>query len=101
MFDVNLYIRENRNERNFAKHIVCKDGFHMSVQASWDHCCIPREDDAPYYSHVEVGYTSQVEQRLLPYLDGSGTATIYSIYPHVPIEIVENIIMDHGGLKDA
>lgn len=73
--------------------MVCKDGFKFSVQASWGHYCTPR-NSVGEYTHVEVGYPSQVEEALLGYSDGENP-----IFGYVPIEVVEKIIVKHGGFS--
>ena len=48
--------------------IRCHDGFVMSVQASRDHYCTPRDDAGPH-SAVEVGWPNRLEELLLPHAD--------------------------------
>ena len=48
--------------------IKCKDGFTMSVQASSDHACTPRDNTGPYAA-VEIGYPSELEPLLMPFRD--------------------------------
>ena len=52
--------------------LYCNDGYSISVQASSFHYCRPREDDSDY------------------------TKTVYG---YVPIEIIEELINKHGGIK--
>lgn len=73
--------------------LVCADGFRMSVQASARHFSTPRVNGAEYYSHVEVAYATQNCALLAPY-GGEDT----DICENVPVEVVEAILLEHGGL---
>lgn len=78
------------------ERIECVDGFIMSVQASEFHYCKPRNNYGGY-THVECGYPSEVIDELLPYAEDRDNPT-KTIYGHVPVELVADIIMSHGGL---
>lgn len=101
MFDINKYIQENRSPRpnRVVKEIVCRDGFRMSVQAGPHMYSTPR-DWVDHYDEVEVGYPTQVEVRLMPFIDGryefSPTDTVYA---YVPVDIINQIVEEHGGLS--
>ena len=83
--------------------ITCRDGFRVSVQASRDHFCTPRNDQGPY-THVEVAYPSMWEDLLLPYTDNNtdrtpvicGTAP--TLYVNVPARVVHEMIRKHSGM---
>lgn len=77
--------------------VECRDGFRMSVQASTNHYCIPRSDAGPW-THVEVGFPSQVEPMLWEYAEEPGAWTD-SVYPRVPVEVVVAVIEVHGGFR--
>lgn len=73
--------------------MVCADGFKVSIQASHLHYCSPREDLANgEYESVEIGFPSFKEELIMRYRDGD-------IYPYVPIDIVEKMIANHGGIE--
>lgn len=73
--------------------VVCADGFKVSIQASHLHYCSPREDLANgEYESVEIGFPSFKEELIMRYRDGD-------IYPYVPIDIVEKMIANHGGIE--
>lgn len=94
--NVNEYMKAHRSgKHNFVKRIVCADGFAMSVQASEYHYCLPREDNAEAYTHVEVGYPSSHDDMPQEYRDGTDSP----VYDYVPVEVVEAIVAKHGGLK--
>jgi hypothetical protein len=81
-----------------CKHIGCKDGFTMSVQASETHYSEPTDNRGPY-TKVEVGYPSEFEELLWPYVDGdpeyaNPTMVVYS---YVPVAVVLAVIEKHGG----
>lgn len=78
--------------------IVCMDGSSLSVQAGEFLYCSPRENVGPY-DQVEVGYPSRRFEELMPYIDGDAdTDPTATVYGYVPIEIVEGIVADCGGI---
>ena len=94
------------------ERVICKDGFSMSVQASQYHYCSPREDVGPYHE-IEVGYPSQIESGLLPYIEcpdwesfdsdrpDYGRGPTLQVYPYVPARVVMEIIGKHGGMVEG
>lgn len=80
------------------KCIICNDGFSISVQGGTrGHYCEPRMHCNLYYK-VECGYPSEVENLLLEYADNPNNPT-NSIYAGVPIDVIEKVIIKHGGIK--
>jgi len=82
--------------------IVCGDGFSMSVQASKTHYCTPREsmrnpNGCKSYRTLEVGFPSEVVEDFMPYAEDPGRPT-RTVYAYVPIEIIESVIQQHGGI---
>ena len=82
-------------------HIVCADGFTMSVQVGYSLYSKPKKV-AKRYSEVEIGYPSENEPLLKeyvdsPYKDGFVDYTD-SIYPYVPVKVVDKILKKHGGI---
>ena len=90
---------ERTGWRKIIPRFVCMDGFYMSVQASIGHYCRPRVDDSDYYSHVEVGYSSSAEASLMEYCENPDNPTD-TVYAYVPVEVVDAIIIKHGGIKE-
>lgn len=95
MFNINDYIQNNR-QGFMVKGIVCKSGLKMSVQASSGHYCSPREDFGPWVS-VEVGFPNQPVSELMKYADDKSNPT-ETVYGWVPVEVVEKVINDNGGV---
>jgi hypothetical protein len=89
-----------RKEKNPA--IKCKDGFTMSVQANDSAYCTPREDYPSIpYTHVECGYPSSkpVTKEMCEYAELCSTEDYCeTVYPYVPIEIVQVELDAHGGI---
>lgn len=84
-------IQENR------PRLYCNDGYSISVQASELHYCEPRYNGAQDYESVELGFPSIEDELINEYAeDDPYTKTIYG---YVPIEIVEELINKHGGIK--
>lgn len=78
------------------KPVVCKDGFTLSVQASWGHYCTPRDNSGPY-THVEVGFPSEPEPLLSLYAESLEDPT-GTVYPYVPSAVLLQVIAMHGGV---
>lgn len=77
----------------------CVDGFSVSVQGGKGNYCEPREDFAEEYISVELGFPSEHEPLLDEYQEGERTDPTDTVYGWVPVELVEEIIEKHGGLK--
>ena len=84
-------------------HIVCTDGFTMSVQVGYSLYCKPKKV-AKRYSEVEIGFPSDHEPVIEEYaecftfeeLDIDFTNTVY---PYVPVKIVDKVLKKHGGIN--
>jgi len=78
--------------------VICADGFSMSVQASNGHYCSPRDNTGPWQM-VEVGYPSERVESFMPYVDGNPEGAEWeTVYGYVPVEIVVDAIVQHGGV---
>lgn len=77
--------------------LVCKDGTRLSVQASRYHYCNPREDVGPY-TEVEMGYPSVPPTGELLELAEDQASPCNTVYPYVPVALIEDYIAAHGGL---
>ena len=100
--NLNEYMRNNRHPSHGdmvgnVKHITCADGLGLSVQASQWTYCSPRVDDAPHYSSVEVGFPTERCESLMQYAENEDRPTD-TVYGWVPIEVVEALIDEHGGI---
>lgn len=74
------------------KHIICKDGFELSVQASKYHYCFPRRTQK-YYQEFEIMCDISMDKPLLEkYFEGS-------VCPYVPAVVIEKLILRHGGIN--
>lgn len=85
------------SKRRIRPRVYCKDGFHMSVQASLIHYCDPQKDNAGLYETVEIGYPYCKIEELIPFAEDPECLE-YSIYGRVPIKIVDAILEKHGGI---
>lgn len=80
-------------------HIVCEDGFTISVQAGYGVYCTPRKKlEDGNYSTVELGFPSEEDELIMEYAESEDYT--FTVYPYVPIEVVEQLIEKHGGIKD-
>jgi hypothetical protein len=79
--------------------IVCADGFTMSVQANEGTYCSPRMNDSRYYTRVEVGFPSEPEELLIPWIEGyDDTDPTETVYPYTPAKVIMDVIVKHGGM---
>jgi hypothetical protein len=76
--------------------ITCKDGFSVSIQASARHYCRPRTDNGPW-THVELGFPNQRDPMIDLYADDADDP-LHTVYPCVPLVLVERLIESHGGI---
>ena len=83
-------------------HIVCTDGFTMSVQVGYSLYSEPKKV-AKRYSKVEIGYPSERETLLEEYVELSMFDENFvdytdTIYPYVPVKVVDKVLKKHGGI---
>lgn len=77
--------------------LFCVDGTSLSVQASRNHSCSPRNDNGPYHK-VEVGFPSVAPPDIwLDYAEEM-TKPTGTVYAWIPIEFVLFFIAAHGGI---
>lgn len=80
--------------KNNAPAIQCADGTHLSVQASENHYCEPRENTGPY-TEVEVWCIRNCPTEITEFAYSESEPSGY-----VPIEQVVTFINNHGGFKE-
>ena len=80
-------------------HIVCVDGFEMSVQVGYSLYSEPKKV-AKRYSAVEIGYPSEREPLIEKYVESIYEDPDYTdtVYPYVPVKIVNQVLKKHGGI---
>ena len=84
-------------------HIICADGFSMSVQVGYSLYCTPKKV-AKRYSAVEIGYPSEPEELIKEYaefapFDEDTTDYTDTVYPYVPVSVVDKVLKKHGGIN--
>lgn len=77
--------------------VVCKDGFSISIQASYVNYCIPRLTFSGDYEAVELGYPSKEESLIDDYAEDPDNLTS-AVYGTVPVELVDKVLEKHGGI---
>jgi hypothetical protein len=77
--------------------IICNDGFTMSVQGSRTHYCTPRVTQDSYY-RMEIGFPSDQEDLIMEYAESPDRPTD-TVYGYVPCEVIESVIIKHGGIN--
>ena len=115
---INEFIKKNLKVTNHSRdslmnhmltssrlpQIVCVDGFEMSVQVGFSLYCKPKKV-AKRYSEVEIGFPSEYEPLIEEYAetfykeDGEDvTDYTDTVYPYVPVRIVDKVLKKHGGI---
>ena len=79
-------------------HVICKDGFKMSVQAGQSLYSEPR-DVADSYEEAEVGFPSTEETLLTTYAEDNDNLCD-TVYGYVPCSIIDQVIEKHGGIDE-
>lgn len=78
-------------------HLTCADGVTLSIQASEGHYCTPRVNSGPYTA-VEVGFPSvRPSEAMMEYCEDGENPT-NTVYGYVPMGVVIDFILEHGGL---
>ena len=80
--------------------VICADGFRMSVQGHEGAYCEPRLNHQKKYNLVEIGFPSAEEPLIMPWVEDETNPTD-TIYGYVPVGIVTNVIVKHGGMVDG
>ena len=80
-------------------HVVCKDGFKMSVQAGQSLYSTPK-DVADDYEDAEVGFPSTEESLLTTYAEDNDNLCD-TVYGYVPCSIIDEVIEKHGGIDES
>lgn len=89
-------------KENYVKRprAVCKDGFSISIQASCFHCCTPRISGGDIdYENVELGFPSEPDELIFNHAEDADHTN--TVYPYVPIDVVEELMKKHGGIISA
>ena len=86
-------------------HIVCADGFSMSVQVGYSLYSTPKKV-AKRYSAVEIGFPSEPEELIkewaefLPFSEEDEEPDYTdTVYPYVPVKVVDKVLKRHGGIN--
>ena len=84
-------------------HIICADGFSMSVQVGYSLYSTPKKI-AKRYSAVEIGYPSDHEPLIekwaefAPFDEDEVPDYTDTVYPYVPVGVVDKVLKKHGGI---
>ena len=85
--------------RSITPHVICKDGFKMSVQAGQSLYSEPR-DVADKYEEAEIGFPSTEESLLTTYAEDNENLCD-TVYGYVPCTIIDQVIEKHGGIDES
>ena len=85
-------------------HIVCEDGFSMSVQVGYSLYSTPKKV-AKRYSAVEIGFPSEPEELIKEWAEFTPFGEedevpdyTDTVYPYVPVKVVDKVLKKHGGI---
>ena len=103
---INEFIQKYRKVRKLVPgmtsshtpHVICKDGFKMSVQAGQSLYSTPK-DVADDYEEAEVGFPSTEETLLTTYAEDNDNLCD-TVYGYVPCSIIDEVIEKHGGIDE-
>ena len=104
---INEFIQKHRKveklglgmSRTYTPHVICKDGFKMSVQAGQSLYSTPK-DVADDYEEAEVGFPSTEETLLTTYAEDNDNLCD-TVYGYVPCSIIDQVIEKHGGIDES
>lgn len=105
---VHEFLKESYDANEFERvatgrmkrpRVKCKDGFEISIQASFSHYCNPRKTFTGPYDEVELGFPSEADSLIDDYAEDMDEPTV-TVYGYVPIDIVEKLIEKHGGIVE-
>jgi len=104
---INEFIQEYRKVKKLVPgmssthtpHVICNDGFKMSVQAGQSLYSEPR-DVADSYEEAEVGFPSTEESLLTTYAEDEENLC-GTVYGYVPCSIIDEVIEKHGGIDES
>ena len=85
--------------------IICSDGFTMSVQVGSSLYSTPKKV-AKRYSTVEIGFPSEDEPLIEKYAESYYDPDVdfkytETVYPYVPVRVVDKVLKKHGGIDLA
>jgi|TARA_B100000953_G_C17740417_1_gene332073 hypothetical protein len=103
---INEFIQKYRKVKNLVPgitsshtpHVICKDGFEMSVQAGQSLYSEPR-DVVNSYKEMEIGYPSKEEHLIARYAE-DGENLCDTVYGYVPCSIIDDVLKKHGGIDE-
>ena len=97
-----LYGTINEDPFIYAQNlrVVCRDGYHVSIQASAYHYSTPRKTlaDISEYSAFELGFPSMPDELLREFADSAQDDLTKTVYAYVPRALVELVLANHGGI---
>lgn len=79
--------------------VECRDGFSISIQASQFHYCRPRTNKiGTIYETVELDCPTDYDDLILAFA-GDEEHPTDSVYPQVPVSLVDKLLEKHGGIS--
>lgn len=78
--------------------VKCADGFWISIQGHEGAYSKPRQTcyNIYEYDEMEIKTSEVLPERFNQYRDGDS-----SIYGYVPVEIIESLLVEHGGIAET
>lgn len=84
------------------KHIECKDWYKISVQANYGAYCNPRitffRKHTFIYNEMELWFPNREDELINEYAESNDYTQ--TVYPYVPVEIIEKLLEKHWWIKE-
>ena len=96
--EIDIFTKRTVSINKFAMRpvVVCNDGFSMSVQGGYGNYSHPKDSSEGIYKSMEIGFPSNDESLIYQYAECKNyTETVYA---YVPINVIEAVILKHGGI---
>lgn len=98
LFEEHGSIREGYRGPQRHMNIELVDGTAFSVTAGGGAYSSPSgEQVQPPFKQVEVGFPTREIPELMRYIEPGSTSPTQTVYPYVPVEVIEKIIQQSGG----
>ena len=82
----------------FRPHVLCADGYKVSIQAGNGLYSCPRANVVEYTA-VELGFPNMADDLIMKYAEDPDEPT-GTVYGYVPVEVVQQLMDKHGGIVE-
>lgn len=79
-------------------HVLCADGYKVSIQAGICMYSCPRAN-VMEYTEVELGFPNMPDDLIMEYAEDPDDPT-NTVYGYVPVKVVQRLMDKHGGIVE-